>query len=101
MSDVSAFALSSGMAPAQLSGTAKICLSVGYRTDDMDVALASALLLTALGEAVYGELIGHHLALGFGAAALIWRWTGIRPGFDAVGAGPRRYSHPASPSATN
>lgn len=63
---VRGFVLQSGQSPAQLSGTAKICLSVGYRIDNMNVALGSALLLTALGEEVYGELIGHHLKEGFG-----------------------------------
>lgn len=77
MQDVSGFVLQTGMSPAQLAGTAKICLSVGYRTDNMDVALGSALLLTVLGEQVYGELMGHHLAQGFGASkradlALAW-----------------------------
>lgn len=77
LQDVSAFVLQTGMSPAQLSGTAKICLSVGYRTDNMDVALGSALLLSVLGEQVYGELMGHHLAQGFGASkrtdlALAW-----------------------------
>lgn len=79
---VQGFALSSGMQPAQLSATAKICLSVGYRTDDMSVALGSALLLATLGEAVYGELMGHHLAQGFGTAqrpdlALDWFDMGL------------------------
>lgn len=64
---VSGFILTTGMAPQQLSATAKICLSVGYRTDDMDVAIGSGLILTALGERVYGELMGHHLSQGFGA----------------------------------
>ncbi|PTX56344.1 putative peptidoglycan binding protein [Litoreibacter ponti] len=68
MQDVSAFVLQSGMSPAQLTGTAKICLSVGYTTDNMDVALGSALLLTVLGQQVYGELMGHHLSQGFGAS---------------------------------
>ena len=98
MSDVSAFALGSGMAPAQLSGTAKVCLSVGYRTDDMNVALSSALLLTALGEPVYGELLGHHLAMGFGTSrrpdlAMDWYQTG----FDAVGAGTTPVFAPGQP----
>ena len=66
--DVSAFALQTGMAAGQLTGMAKVCLSVGYRTDDMDVAVGSALLLFALGDRVYGELMGHHLELGFGTA---------------------------------
>ncbi|MCV2882540.1 peptidoglycan-binding protein [Actibacterium sp. XHP0104] len=74
---VGGFILNSGMSLEQLAGTARICLSVGYRTDDMDVALGSALLLTALGEQPYGELMGHHLAQGFGATrrpdlALTW-----------------------------
>lgn len=64
--DVSAFVLQSGMSPAQLVDTAKVCLSVGYRTDNMDVAVGSSLLLFALGEQVYGELMGHHLTHGFG-----------------------------------
>ncbi len=77
MSDVRDFVLESGQSPAQLAGTAKICLSVGYRIDNMDVALGSALLLTALGEEVYSELMAHHLNEGFGTTqrpdlALAW-----------------------------
>lgn len=68
LADVRQFALSTGMAPAQLAATAKICLSVGYAQDDMGGAVASGLILTALGEAAYGELLGHHLSQGFGAA---------------------------------
>ncbi len=68
MQDVSGFVLASGMAPAQLAGTAKICLGVGYVTDNMDVAIGSALILTVVGEAAYAELMGHHLAAGIGAA---------------------------------
>ncbi|KEO59935.1 peptidoglycan-binding domain-containing protein [Thioclava indica] len=63
---VKAFVAGSGMSPAQLTGTAKICLSVGYRTDDMGVAMGSALVLSALGQDGYGELIGHHLVRGIG-----------------------------------
>lgn len=65
--ETAAFVLSSGMAPNQLIQTAKICLGTGYRIDDLDVALASSLLLVALGESVYAELPGHHLVQGFGA----------------------------------
>lgn len=89
---VSGFILSTGMSPAELSGTAKICLGVGYRTDNMDVALASGLLLYALGEGVYGELMGHHLAMGFGTTkrpdvALTWYEASLAAsdgGADAV-----------------
>jgi hypothetical protein len=65
---VEGFILSSGMSPAQLSGTAKVCLGVGYAKDDMDVAIGSALLLAAMGEKGYSEYLGHHLSQGFGAA---------------------------------
>ncbi len=68
IADVRGFALGTGMAPAQLAATAKICLSVGYAEDSMDVAVSSALLLASLGEGAYGELLGHHLSQGFGAA---------------------------------
>lgn len=68
MQGVSGFVLGSGMAPAQLAGTARICLGVGYVTDNMDVAMGSALILTVLGEKAYAELMGHHLVAGIGAA---------------------------------
>ncbi|MEL6521551.1 MAG: peptidoglycan-binding domain-containing protein [Pseudomonadota bacterium] len=86
--DVSGFVLETGMSPSQMSGTAQICLSVGYRTDNMDVAIGSALLLTALGEPVYGEFLGHHLAHGFGATErvdLAAQWYQI--GLDALDSG--------------
>ena len=100
--DVRGFILKSNMSPAQLSGTAKICLSVGYRTDNMDVALGSALLLTALGEDVYAELLGHHLNQGFGTAkrpdlALGWYQTG----FDAIDNGAEPVFVPGNPNRTD
>ena len=67
LAGVEAFVLNSGQSPAQLAGTAKVCLGVGYKTDQMDVAIASALMLTAMGETGYAELLGHHLAQGYGA----------------------------------
>jgi hypothetical protein len=77
LAEVGGFVAGAGMAPSQLAGTAKICLGVGYTTDDMGIALGSALLLSALGERSYGELVGHHLAQGIGTArrpdlALAW-----------------------------
>jgi peptidoglycan hydrolase-like protein with peptidoglycan-binding domain len=65
---VRGFVRETGQSPAQLGGTARICLSVGYRIDNMDVALGSGLLLAALGEDAYSELMGHHLNEGFGTA---------------------------------
>lgn len=65
---VNGFVATSGMAPVQLAGNARICLSAGYRTDNMEVALASALILAAVGERGYAELLGHHLVGGFGVS---------------------------------
>jgi hypothetical protein len=59
------FVASTGAAPAQMSGSARICLGMGYRADNAEVALASALVLVGLGEEAYGELLGHHLMNGF------------------------------------
>lgn len=56
----------SGSDAAQMIDVGEICLGVGYEQDDMAVALGSALVLVALGQGGYGELVGHHLAGGFG-----------------------------------
>ena len=63
---VTQVALGSGMPPADLSATARVCLSVGYAQDNMRMAVGSALALVAMGEPAYGELLGHHLREGFG-----------------------------------
>lgn len=101
LSDVNGFVAKSGMAPTQLDATAKICLSVGYRTDNMDVALASGLLLVALGNKPYAELIGHHLSQGFGATtrpdmALSWYQMSL----DALAAGQPAVFAPGQPERT-
>ena len=98
---VSGFILTAGMAPQQLAATAKICLSVGYRTDDMDVAIGSGLLLTALGERVYGELMGHHLSQGFGATQrtdLATQWYTMA--IEALDAGQPAVFAPGQPERT-
>lgn len=66
--DLRKFVIGTGTAPAQFSANARICLGVGYRTDNADVALASALVLVGLGEAPYAELVGDHLLYGYGTA---------------------------------
>lgn len=89
--DISAFVLQSGMPPAQLASTAKICLATGYRTDDLETALASGLLMVALGNRPYAELIGHHLSQGFGASVrkdLAVSWYGVALDALATGATP-------------
>lgn len=88
LAGVEGFILSSGMSPAQLSGTAKVCLGVGYTQDNMDVAIGSALLLAAMGEKPYAEYLGHHLSQGFGATVrpdLAMDWYQIS--IDAMGQG--------------
>ncbi len=90
--------LKTGAAPSQLSGTAKVCLSVGYRTDDMDMALDAALILTAVGEGAYDELLGHHLALGFGTSTrpdLAMDW--YQSGFTTLARGGQAVFAPAQP----
>jgi peptidoglycan hydrolase-like protein with peptidoglycan-binding domain len=88
LAGVEGFILSSGMSPAQLSGTAKVCLGAGYAQDDMEVAIGSALLLAAMGEKGYAEYLGHHLSQGFGASErpdLAMDWYQIS--LDAMGQG--------------
>lgn len=98
---VSGFVLTTGMSPPQLAATSKICLSVGYRTDDMDVAIGSGLILVALGEQVYAELMGHHLSQGMGAtqrADLAAQW--YQMSLTAVEAGQPAVFAPGQPERT-
>ncbi len=89
MRGVSSFILQTGMNPQQLASTAKICLSVGYQLDNLDVAMGAGLLLVALGEKAYSELMGHHLMQGYGAAqrsdlSLAWYEDGLDSSKTAV-----------------
>ncbi|WP_420586046.1 peptidoglycan-binding domain-containing protein [Ruegeria sp.] len=85
-------ALDSGLSPADLAATSKVCLAIGYRQDNMDAAIGSALMLVAMGEPAYGELIGHHLREGFGVQErrdLAMQWydaslTALDTGSEAV-----------------
>ena len=98
---VSSYILGTGMSPAQLSGTARICMGVGYRTDNMDVAMGSALLLFAMGEGVYGELMGHHLSQGFGTAKRVdMAQSWYQAGLAAVDAGAPAVFNPGQPERT-
>ncbi|MBL3564280.1 peptidoglycan-binding protein [Rhodovulum sulfidophilum] len=74
--------------PRQISDAATICLGYGYRTDDPQMALASALMLVGSGARPYAELIGHHLRSGFGTQrdpARAQGWYDIA--FDALDRG--------------
>ena len=102
LSSVGSFVLSSGIQPQQLAGMAKICLGVGYRLDNMEVAVGSALLLVALGEGPYAELMGHHLSQGIGAAkridlAQVWYADAIK----AVQTGQGAVFSPGAPERTD
>lgn len=56
-----------GQDPVEMSGIAEVCLGVGYRLDALDLAIGSAVLLTALEAPIYAEYTGYHVALGLGA----------------------------------
>ncbi|MCC6006063.1 MAG: peptidoglycan-binding protein, partial [Rhodobacteraceae bacterium] len=59
-------AADTGMPPDELGGTALVCLGVGYRAEAPGTVLGAALVLVGLDTPVYGEVVGHHLALGLG-----------------------------------
>lgn len=67
--DLQQFVAGSGMNPAQLATNSRICLGLGYRIDNAEVALASALVLVGVGETAYAEMLGHHLIHGYAAPA--------------------------------
>lgn len=68
-SDLRAWAASAGATPASFEGIAKVCLGVGYQTDNADVAMASILALMGIGDNAYQELLAYHLAFGFNGEA--------------------------------
>lgn len=102
LAGVTQFVLTSGMNAADLATNARICLSSGYSTDNLPVAVGSALILTALGEVGYGELPAHHLMQGIGAAqrrdlASEWFTTSV----PAAGAAVTTVGFQPGPSARN
>ncbi|PCH66744.1 MAG: hypothetical protein COC12_12515 [Rhodobacteraceae bacterium] len=62
----SIFMQDSGQPMDRLISGGKVCLGVGYRTDDAEMALASAVLLSAGGELGYAEIVSHQMREGFG-----------------------------------
>jgi len=64
----SSFMQGSGQPMDRLISGGKVCLGVGYRTDDAEMALASAVLLAAGGQLGYGEIVSHQLRDGYGVA---------------------------------
>ena len=66
IADTGGLLQASGKPMPQLVAGGKVCLGVGYRSDDGEMALASALLLAGAGELGYGEVVSHHLREGIG-----------------------------------
>ncbi len=66
IADTSALLRDSGKPMEQLTAAGQVCLGVGYRMDDAQLALAAAVLLTGGGRLGYGELVSHHLREGLG-----------------------------------
>ena len=52
--------------PVNAAAYGEICVGLGYRKDDAEMALAGALVLVGAGQMPYGELVGHHVREGFG-----------------------------------
>lgn len=69
MASTKSFLDGSGQSMDQVIAGGKVCLGAGYRADDAEMALASAVLLTAAGEGGYGEMVSHQLREGFGVPA--------------------------------
>lgn len=67
VASTSVFLQNSGQPMPSLISGGKVCLGVGYRTDDAEMALASATLLASAGQLGYGEIVSHQLRQGFGA----------------------------------
>ncbi|WP_233270391.1 peptidoglycan-binding domain-containing protein [Chachezhania sediminis] len=68
--------------PAAAAQYGELCLGLGYRENDADMALAGAMVLMGAGRAPYAEMVGHHLRNGFGAgvnptAANTWYVAGL------------------------
>ncbi len=66
LAKTSAFLRDSGKPMNQLISGGKVCLGIGYRTDNAKMAMASGLLLAGAGELGYGETVSHHLREGIG-----------------------------------
>lgn len=64
----SQFLANSGQPMDSLISGGKVCLGVGYRTDDAEMTLASAALLSSAGQLGYGEIVSHQLREGFGTS---------------------------------
>jgi hypothetical protein len=72
-----------GGSGTRLVTTGEVCIGYGYKTDNANIVLASAMVLVGSGKAPYAEVFGHHLRRGFGvsenrAAAGDWYASGLK-----------------------
>ncbi|MDK3018086.1 peptidoglycan-binding domain-containing protein [Pseudodonghicola flavimaris] len=92
MAGTKGFLEASGQPMAQLISGGKVCLGAGYRADDPEMALASAVLLAAAGQGGYGEMVSHQLREGFGTAPaspqVASSWMQVALAAAASGAAP-------------
>ena len=63
--------------PAAAAEYGEVCLGLGYRSNNSEMALAGAMMLVGAGRAPFAEMVGHHVRKGFGtpenpAAAREW-----------------------------
>ncbi|WP_420012432.1 peptidoglycan-binding domain-containing protein [Tateyamaria sp.] len=55
--------------PATTAAYGQICMGIGYRLDNAEMALSGVMAMLAADQAPYGEMVGHHLREGFGVTA--------------------------------
>ncbi|MEM6578292.1 MAG: peptidoglycan-binding domain-containing protein [Pseudomonadota bacterium] len=101
LADTKDMVLQSGQSPSQLTGVGQVCMGLGYKADDPDLVVSSALMLTAVGNTPYAEVLGHHLQAGFGASqrsdlAAQWYVTAV----DALNSGQNAVFAPTEPQRT-
>ncbi|MEX2518897.1 MAG: peptidoglycan-binding domain-containing protein [Paracoccaceae bacterium] len=65
--ELQAYVVGTGISMQALAANSRICLGIGYGADNARVTLASAMILVGIGEIGFGEVLGYHLAYGFGA----------------------------------
>ena len=58
---ISDFLAEAGLPADQAIDTAQVCLGVGYRSEDPEMTLGSALMLVGAGSEGYAEIVGHQL----------------------------------------
>ncbi|WP_340109567.1 peptidoglycan-binding domain-containing protein [Pikeienuella sp. HZG-20] len=65
--ELQGYVVGTGISMQALAANSRICLGIGYGADNPRVALAASMILVGIGEVGFGEVLGYHLAYGFGA----------------------------------